>query len=215
MKNLVRDRERGVYLFEEDGQAYSYVSVTEALKILWPNRPTSEEALARGRYVHRACALLDGGVDNLGLASGLDWSTVDPELRHPIEEWERFKEMAGFVPKYVEIPVRSHRYRFAGTPDVIGGFTKIKLKLGQGQLAIVDRKITALKSPDEGVQLAAYQRAVHETLGTPGMVGRVSVHLPMEGPARMTQWTDQADLSTFLSALHLEHWQRRHRLERW
>lgn len=206
---VLEERDRS-YLFEEGGRRFEYARVTACLEVLWPNRPTSEEALFRGRYVHKACALLDGGLDG----SGLDWDSVLPEYRPRLGAWDYFKDLSGFEPVAIELFVWSHERRFAGRLDRICRLPKLKAPLSDPKgLWVLDLKTSEEAWAGEGAQTAAYEFAYREVTGYRGKMRRLSVHLHANGKPSMEEWKDPADLSTFLAAHHVIHWWRRHRLE--
>lgn len=202
MENLTVDRESGLYHFTEKGREYAFTSVTHIIKhILWENPWASDEALERGRLVHAASYLLDGGKDGGGLA----WSTLDPSLVGPTRAYERFKDTEGFIPMVNEENVRSLKYRFAGRPDKLGYFLFNK-KL-RNNMWMVDLKVGKPEAWT-GVQLAAYRVAYKEMHPRTKLerIRRMAVELRDDGDYRMYPMENPADLSTFLCAMGVYHW---------
>ena len=65
--------------------------------------------LERGRLVHLACEYLD--------KDGLDWDSLDDEIRSRVEAYQKFKKDYDFKPRMIEQPVHNHRLNVACTPD--------------------------------------------------------------------------------------------------
>lgn len=156
MENLAVDREKGTYTFTEKGRMYCFPSVTTIIRnVYWENPWVTDAGLERGRLVHKASWLLDGG----GGGHGLNWHTLHASLVGPTRAYQNFKDKEGFVPLLNEENVRSLRYRFAGRPDKLGYFLLNK-KL-RSQVAIIDLKVGKVE-PWTGIQLAAYRVAYKE-----------------------------------------------------
>lgn len=213
----VRILEEGeaLYRFEEGDRLWTYPRVTACLGVLWPNRPKSDPALIRGRHVHKAVALLNGGLDG----SGLDWDSIVPEYRPYLSAWGDFQQVSGFEPialnasgpVAVELFIWSHGRRFAGRLDAVCRLPKLKAPLGDPRgLWIVDVKTAEETWEGEGPQTAAYELGYHEVTGYRGRIRRLSVHLHHTGKFSTEEWTDPADLSTFLCAHHVYSWWQRH-----
>ena len=202
MENLIVDREAGLYHFQEKSKEYSFTSVTHIIRnILWENPWARDEDLERGRLVHEASFLLDGGRDGTGLL----WDQLDESLVGPTRAYERFKEKEGFVPLLNEESVRSLKYRFAGRSDKLGYFLLNK-KL-RDFIFVVDLKVGKVQ-PWTGVQLAAYRHAykeMHPRMRTERLV-RLALELRDDGDYRMHRMEDPADFSTFLGAMTTYHW---------
>ena len=86
MTTLLKVTDQG-YTFEEKGARTTMVRVSRVLDAFLPV-PWTEEARARGSAIHKAAALLDGGLGG----SGLHWPSVDPEIVPYLRAWVDFKE---------------------------------------------------------------------------------------------------------------------------
>lgn len=115
-------------------------SVTDVIRAhgLVEERWFSEEARARGSYVHRACALLDEG--------SLDEERVAPEFAPYVEAWRRCRADLAPAWRAIERPVAA--LGFAGTPDRVG--------VVDGAPAIVDIKTSERAELWWELQLGGY-----------------------------------------------------------
>lgn len=189
------DREHNVYR-TEDGTEYPAVS---AIVSPFEHIPVDEAALARGRAVHRACELVDGGGDG----SGLQLSTVDPSLLGYVAAWEHFK--GAVQPEFlaIEAPLVSRRYGYAGTPDRIAALR------GQQHPNILDLK-TGGSSPSYGVRLAAYGGLAKEAFPKSfrWLLHGLLVYLRADGTFSLEQVRLLDSWEAFRAMLAIYHWQR-------
>lgn len=156
-----------------------------------------EYARDRGSKAHKACALFDLGI--------LDWSSVDPAILPYVKAWQLFCVRTGFKPMSVEMLVMSLTYQYAGTMDVLGHF--------DGQLAIVDRKCTAVMPKSAGCQLDAYRLAYNEGLDKKNMVRQImGVQLCKDGTFKRYPYESAVYHLTFLSAINIYNFNNRSRL---
>lgn len=108
---------------------------------------TFEYAGARGRAIHDGAKLI--------IEKNLDWDILDPLIVSQLRQFEAWgkKYIIGPDPVICEIPMMSHRWMYAGTPDII---TLIK-----GVMSVID-----IKSGTYGqvaAQVAAYEQLFRET----------------------------------------------------
>ena len=93
MTTLLKVTDQG-YTFEEKGVKTTLVRVSRVLDHFLPV-PWTEEARARGSAIHKAAALLDGGLGG----SGLHWPSVNPEIVPYLRAWEKCKAAALMGPR--------------------------------------------------------------------------------------------------------------------
>ena len=146
-----------------------------------------------GTYVHKACALL--------LRNNLRWGSVPPEYA-PIllsfEEWldENPKVRERLI--FVEEPMYSEKYQYAGTPDF--GY-----KDGRGHV-IVDIK-TGPQRKTHGAQLAAYEELYRENNKPKATIERYCLYLSRDGkPATLKRYDSPDDWQYFLSMLNIRNY---------
>jgi hypothetical protein len=157
------------------------------------------ESQDRGTLVHRGIH-----THELGLLE-------DPpaEFQGYLEAWEKFKRESAFQPFFTEHMMASKTYRFAGTADCLGTFSKVKpdglpdIVEFDDKLAVLDVK-TGEERPWWRIQLAAY----HILCDEPNR-GRYSLRLREDGTYRLTEYprkTLKEDRQVFLSALCCFQW---------
>lgn len=159
-----------------------------------------------GEAVHYATELDDG--------NDLDDASLPDEIRGYVGAWRRFKADTGFAATFIEQPVASKLYRYAGTLDRIGVFHRHK-RVRPNTLCLLDLKTTYAILPAVGPQTAAYAQAWNES-ASPRLraTRRFAVQLDTDGTYRLHECDDVTDLSVFLAALALKNWRQRHNLER-
>lgn len=107
---------------------------------------TLEAARVRGTRVHKLCELYDLGE--------LDESSLDEIGRGYLEQWKKAREaMGGFT--WIEKPLYSQKYGYAGTPDRVQILERSKTAL------IWDIK-TGMDNGAAAPQLAGYANLVQE-----------------------------------------------------
>lgn len=149
-----------------------------------------QEAVYRGLYAHEACEYLD--------LNDLDWRTVHPAYAGYVRAYERFKSDTGFVPELIEYQAFHPVYRYAGTLDRRG--------LIDGKPVLLDLK-TGAEQPWWPLQLAGYQLLGGENWKDDQ---RLNVKMNEDGTYRLYRYFESSDIPTFLSALTMAQWKRRH-----
>lgn len=158
-------------------------------------------AADRGDAVHYATELYD-----LGELGAID---DQPAILRPyIAAWAKFRADTGFEPVDIEARVFSEKYRYAGTLDRTGRFSRLK-HVKADALCLLDIKATASLMPGVGPQTAAYKQAYEESRAA-RLKRRFAVQLKPDGDYRLEELSDQADLSVYLSAMTLHAWRERH-----
>lgn len=190
------DRVAGIYRWA-DGIASP--SVTTILRGILPEigQWSNDDALLRGRIVHRAVALLEGDVDGSGLA----WDTLDPAFHGYVKAWQAWKAAHEWVTIHAELRLRSTKYGFSGTPDLIGTMRQRKARVR----ALCDLK-TGPMSPWWALQTSAYCAAYTEATGEK-IAHRFSLILNTDGTYDAGHvWTSALDWPTFLAFLSAYRW---------
>lgn len=150
------------YPVEKNGVTLYYPSVTTALKII--DKPglnawranlgpqaadeISTEATSLGSQVHDA-------IDNINNGGIPD--DPNPDVMAILDSYIRWKATAIEDIHVVEMPYFSHKYRFAGTVDLVA-----RLK-GDKVWSVIDFKTSKGFWPEMALQLAAYDLAIRET----------------------------------------------------
>lgn len=155
----------------------------------------TEEAKARGNYIHQATALFDRGVAMPGLRD---------DMAGYVAAWAKFREDTGFEPWEIEEPHHSPTYWYAGTPDRFGKFAKEAFCEGW---VVPDIK-TGEPLPCHPLQTAAYRR-----FNTAPLIKRCSVYLRANGKYKVKYHTDVQDWDMFVSALNVYNWKERHNVK--
>lgn len=167
------------------------ISVTTALKgaglidAAW----FSEEAAARGTYVHEACDLID--LNNL--------SAVEPFCEGYVTAYRAFLSDAKPLWELIEHGVCDPIQGYAGTLDRAGYLA--------GAWAVLDIK-TGPPAPWHGLQLAAYARLALSQDGLKPK--RFDLYLSDTGTYRLEPQTHRADEAIFFAALHVAQFRRQH-----
>lgn len=153
-------------------------------------------AAERGTAVHLGCELYDN--------DDLDWDSVSEELVPYIEAWVDFRATTGFKPILVESRVFHSGLFYAGTLDRTGVL--------YGDLAVVDIKTTATMYPWVGMQLAAYQEALHVSMpDEPKHTKRYAVQLKDDGRWKLHEYKEPTDWPTFVALRTLVNWSNKHK----
>ena len=165
--------------------------VTDVLKLVRNLDWTPEAALERGRLVHTATALVDGGGDG----SGLYYEGLHPVLVPYLDAYQLF--LKAWKPDYLSIErtVIHHRYRYQGRLDRATHEDIYDIKCGPD------------KHPATGLQLAAYEKAYRRTPRR-----RFAIHLLPTGRYFVEEYKDRADWPVFLGLLNAHQWRVRHGL---
>lgn len=195
MPKLVFDPKEHEYWLGRD-RLESVTEVIEGLGIIDATWFT-ETSRIRGARVHSATALFDQG--------RLDWESLAPieavlgePIANYVRAWEAFRNETGFTPAKIEIIGYHDRYRYAGTLDRIGTFAN-------GREALLDIK-TGPVEDWVGLQTAAYN-AMHPSQRPRARCG---VGLRADGTYMIREFPDVDDEPTFLYALAVLRWGRRH-----
>lgn len=147
-----------------------------------------ERAKQIGNAVHRATELDDKGT--------LVEESVDPIVAPYLEGWRKFK--AHFMPEMESIEeIVYNPLGFCGTPDRVA-------RIKQNR-TLLDIKSGSVVSPTWGLQTAAYRNSI-----IPFPADRAVVHLMGDGTYRYIPQTDSTDWPTFLAALSLFNWRKKH-----
>lgn len=168
-------------------------------------------AQAFGTAVHLACELND--------KNDLDWTTLDPNLKAYVQQWQRFKGENKIVWTYhpidvpwIELPVYSKTYRYAGTPDRIGMALEPRWKtLVAKAQTVFDIKTNTELHCGIGPQLASYQKAYNEIYPQGQQITqRVAVLLTAD-EYKIVTYKDPADWNAFIACLTVVNYKEKHR----
>lgn len=153
-------------------------------------------AADRGTAVHYGCELYD--------KDDLDWSSLSDELVPYVEAWVDFRATTGFKPERIEERVFHPGLFYAGTLDRTGVL--------YGELAVIDIKSTSQMYPAVGLQLAAYQEALHASNpDAPKHTKRYAVQLKSDGKWKLHEYKDQTDWPTFIALHTVTRWANKHK----
>lgn len=189
--------------FDADSHTYWYrgqrvPNVTSILEILdetWRVDPDIlEAAAARGTAVHLATELDDKG--------DLDERSLDERLQPYLEAWRTFRREMGFAPSELESRVWHPRFRYAGTLDRIGTFSRWPSKV-----ELIDIK-SGEAWPSHGPQTAAYQDA-YQTLTRTRVHRRWCVYLADDGRYRLVEKAEADGFAVFLACLQITRFRER------
>lgn len=164
--------------------------VTETISRLAPHRDVGEWYLQRGSAVHAAVAL--------ALKDELDPESVDERISGRIDAVLKFLSDTGMTPTFLEKPLVSTKYQFAGTLDYFG-------KDPVGKRTLADWKGSL--SPHVEPQMGAYSLLLSESGETCDQAVAVETH--DDGTYRC-RWFDKRDIriaqQTFLAFLTASNW---------
>ena len=155
-------------------------------------RADLEYARIRGTYIHKACELWD--------KKDLKIETLSPALIPYLEGWKKFLKdyKLKFTPGYIEIPLRSTKWGFAGMPD------RLPKKL-EGKLTLIDIKSEAVVQKVTALKLAAYQILIEDNFAVK-IKQRWAVQLTNKGNYNIVPFKVSTDTNTFLCALSVYKW---------
>jgi len=175
-------------------------NVTRVLRDLYSWESVSAQTLERkrqiGTAVHRAI--------ELDVQDDLDESSIDPQAAGYFDAWRRFGKERRFACRLAERQVGSHKFRYAGTLDLVGD-------LG-GSDVLIDIKITYQLHPASGLQTAAYLHAASEMRLMCASAKRFALCLQADGTYRIQPHQDRNDFAVFLSCLSRHNWCLVHKL---
>jgi hypothetical protein len=148
------------------------------------NRDLLDRAQRFGTAAHSATALSDRAT--------LDKSSLDAPLVPYLDAWKLFCEKELREILYIEEPVYSLRFNFAGTLDRIAVDNKRRETL-------VDIKTSKEFSPSAKLQTAGYQLAFEEMHKPFTIARRVGVILQEDGTYYAEDFKDRSDRDDFLA----------------
>lgn len=140
-----------------------------------------------GKAVHRACALWS--------ANNLDEKALDPLITPWLESWKKAVKYLGIKIIKVEEPMVSEKWRFAGTPDIIG--------IIKGNV-VVDIKTPSSFHPSTALQTAGYEILAEENGFK--IKQRIGVRLTAEGRPQIKVFDGSMDKIVFCGAVNGYHW---------
>ncbi len=164
----------------DDGRVLVLPRVTSILSVVRRDletipRGVLEHAAMRGRAVHRAVWIVEGGPDT----SGLHWDSLDAEIRPYVEAYVKFQEATKAKIVEKEVLVVSERFGYAGRLDLMArGLTSAT------SWDMVDLK-TGVEHWTHDLQVAAYSQAYKEQRGIRQTVHRWKLYLRGDGNYRL------------------------------
>lgn len=176
-----------------------FMSVTEALKLngyidtTWFDTWTRE----RGRMIHEYTAMYDRGL--------LDTSCMDPVVIPYMEAYWKFLRETGFevFQDYIEKPMVSVAYGFAGTPDRIGKLF--------GDRSIVDFK-SGRVADWVALQTGGYAILDSDQWNSPNRttakLKRYGLELRGDGNYALREFADRRDRAVFMGVLTSALWKK-------
>jgi hypothetical protein len=108
------------HAYEHEGRRLSSVTGILLAEGFIDTTYFTEYGRDKGSFIHLACHY-----DDIG---DLDEDTLDPEIKHYLDAYRRFKTESGFIVERSEPPMMSTKYLYAGTPDKIGVFPSGNVK---------------------------------------------------------------------------------------
>lgn len=190
------------HLQDDDGQEHRWARVTSCLSLLQDFSHVPPDVLAhaaeRGKAVHRACWLLCGGADG----SGLDRSTLHPEVAPYVAAFEAAQRTLRFAVVEKEVLVYSTRFRYAGRVDLV-------VKGIGPRTSILDLKTAAQESPVYALQVSAYLEAWKELTTSRAAIDRHILYLKSNGSYRLVSLpaaSHAGDFRTFLACQQVYLW---------
>lgn len=165
-----------------------------------------DNAAARGKEVHEACAAID---------NGQEYAYTEESLPY-IEAYKRFLAETGFVPTLIEAPMYHELHGYAGTIDRLGTFPfslraphRSRDKRVRNREVLLDIKTAGIVSPAASIQLVGYEQLVATNYGYRAMPRKV-LHLRPDGTYKLIDCTETGDWGIFLSLLYVYKWKQRH-----
>lgn len=152
------------------------------------NRDILERAQKFGTAAHQATVFSDRGI--------LDKSSLDEPLVPYLNAWKAFCAQELHEILYVEEPVYSIRFKFAGTLD------RVALDLKR-RPTLVDIKTSKEFAPAVKLQTAGYQLAFEEMHKPFTIARRVGVILREDGTYYAEDFTDRSDKDDFISCVRV------------
>lgn len=172
--------------------------VTDVLRPLYTG-PADPWYLQRGVAVHRACELMD--------TVGLDWDSVDPQIKGFVDAWHHVKAETGARIVAAEQVVGGPRFGYVGTLD--------RIVMLEDRAEIWDIK-TGGTHCSHGLQLAAYLHATnHINESTKKKIRRRACHLKDDGTYSLVEHAGKSDLKVFLAMLTTALWRIENGIDNW
>lgn len=158
-----------------------------------------------GTNVHKVCEKMNNN-------EKVNISALSEDMRPYVEGYSNFLGSGDYSVICSEMRVFSHRYRYAGTLDILA-------KNKKDQWCIMDIKTSALVSPTAALQMAAYAQAVEE-MGVVDDLGlkvrikdRVVIWLTGDGKYDLVHFKDGGDWNIFMCKLASHNWDVRNGLK--
>ena len=149
-----------------------------------------ENARQEGTQIHRMV--------ELDCRGSLDESALPEWIKPRFEAWRRFREE-----RNVEVILSEHRvcdpvWGYAGTLDLY--------VLMDDEPALIDVKRSFAGGRAIGVQTAAYEKPLRESLGVTKPIPRYGLRLDTNGRPMLKAYAQRNDISVFLACLTLHKW---------
>lgn len=180
-------------------------NVTTIIKSLSDYSMVNPEVLERARQqgvaIHKMV--------ELDIADDLDVDTLPEWMRGYHKAWKLFQAEAAFDVWVSEHRLYHPKMGYAGTPDLIGIFTRGDFA---GEQSIIDVKRSFMAGPAIGVQIAAYVSAWNANLiraDKRKVSGRYGLQLRPNGTYRLEPFTDPLDIAVFTACLTTYRWRER------
>lgn len=154
----------------------------------------SDEALWRGKLIHKALEYLNKGT--------LNWDTVDNEIEPYIRAYQQFQMDTGFKPRSWENSLYHPQLKYCGTYDVEG-------PAYNDDHWLVDTKtgLTSLAMSDwVGIQTAAQALLLPNST----KYKRFGLKLTSEGKYNLIRYEDPEDYNAFVAIIALRNWRNKH-----
>lgn len=194
MYHVLKTNETTYELGRDDGKALVMPRVTSILSVVRRDLETIpkdvlQHAAMRGRAVHRAIWIVEGGPD----ASGLHWDSLAAEVRPYVEAYVAFKKATNAKIIEKEVLVVSERFGYAGRLDLMArGLTSAT------SWDIVDVK-TGVEHWTHDLQVAAYVQGYKEQNNIRRQIHRWKFYLRGDGTYRLMPCknTQEVDFKSF------------------
>lgn len=133
-------------------------------------------------------------------------SDVHDDIAIYLPGYEKFRAVANWEPEFVELPLYSQKYGFAGTLDEAG--------LLEGERAIIDTKTVVTVFPSVGLQVEGYKKLVTDELDAKyADADRYALQLDTKGGFKLVPFTDRGDWGIFLSMLQVFKWKLKNKVK--
>lgn len=153
----------------------------------------SDEALWRGKIIHKALEYLNKGT--------LNFETVDESVLPYLTAYQKFRSDTGFTPKSWEISLYNPILKYCGTYDV-EGLCGEERWLIDTKTGLVDRNMGAWV----GIQTAAQCLLLPNSM----TYKRFGLKLTGEGKYNLIPFNDPNDFNAFIAIVALRNWRKNH-----